>query len=69
MFAVNDSRSYSCLAFRAKMRSDIAHSSNTDAESWHKQNKLMYEIADVLRRNIVQGKKLQDNDGEPLYRK
>lgn len=51
------------------MRSDIVHSSNRDAESLHKQNKLICDIADVLRRNIVQGKKLQDNDGEPLYRK
>ena len=57
---------YSCLAFRTKIRSDIAHGSNTDPES---QNKLIREIADVLRRNIVQGRKLQDNNGEPLYRK
>ena len=33
------------------------------------QNNLIREIADVLRRNIVQGRKLQDNDGKPLYRK
>lgn len=51
------------------MRSDIAHSSNTEPESWHKQNKLIHEIADILRRNIVQGRKLQVNDGESLYRK
>lgn len=57
---------YSCLAFRTKIRSDIAHGSNTDPES---QNKLIREIADVLRRNVVQGTKLQDNNGEPLYRK
>ena len=69
MFPGNDFPSYSRLAFRTKMRSDIAHSSNTDPESWHKQNELIREIADILRRNIVQGRKLQDNNGEPLYRK
>ncbi|KAF8810145.1 hypothetical protein BYT27DRAFT_6504095 [Phlegmacium glaucopus] len=55
-------------AFRTKIRSDISHSSKTDLESQHKQNQLIHEIADVLRRNIVQGTKLQDDNGEPLYR-
>jgi hypothetical protein len=66
---VTTSRPYSRLAFRTKIRSDIAHSSNTDPELRHKQNELIREIAHVLRRNIVQGRKSQDNNGEPLYRK
>ena len=51
------------------MRSDITNSPKTDPESQHKQNQLIHEIADVLRRNIVQGTKLQDDNGESLYRK
>lgn len=51
------------------MRSDITDSPKTDPELQHKQNQLIHEIADVLRRNIVQGTKLQDDNGESLYRK
>jgi ethanolamine utilization cobalamin adenosyltransferase len=57
------------LAFRTKIRSDIARSSKTDPESQHQQNQLIHEIADVLRRNIVQGTKVQEDGGRPLYRK
>lgn len=68
-FSLNDfSPLFVLLAFRAKIRSDIAHSSKA-SESQHKQNQLIHEIADVLRRNIVQGKKLREDNGEPLYRK
>jgi len=55
-------------AFRAKIRSDITNSSETDPESQHKRNQLIHDIADVLRRNVVQGTKLQeDSNGRPLY--
>jgi hypothetical protein len=67
-FLATTSHPYLRSAFHMKIRLDIANS-NTDSDLLQKQNKLIHEMADVLRRNIVQGRKSQDNNGEPLYRK
>ncbi|KAF9476325.1 hypothetical protein BDN70DRAFT_178493 [Pholiota conissans] len=57
-------------AFRAKIRTDISQGV-TDAESIQKQSQFAREIADVLRRNVVQGTRVQspeESEGDGVYR-
>jgi hypothetical protein len=59
-----------CIAFRSKIRNDI--SQGTDAESIQKQTQFAREIADVLRKNVVQGTRVQapeESGGDGVYRK
>ncbi|KAF8188370.1 RF-1 domain-containing protein [Pholiota molesta] len=56
-------------AFRSKIRNDI--SQGTDAESIQKQTQFAREIADVLRKNVVQGTRVQapeESGGDGVYR-
>ncbi|KIM49452.1 hypothetical protein M413DRAFT_59344 [Hebeloma cylindrosporum] len=57
-------------AFRSKMRSDISQSPTTDPETYQKQAQFIREVADVLRKNIVQGTRIpsENNAGDEVYR-
>ncbi|KAG5354215.1 hypothetical protein C0989_003728 [Termitomyces sp. Mn162] len=53
-------------AFRLKMRNDaIAARGIIDPETYEQQNQLGREIADVLRKNIVQGVRVRNEEGTP----
>ncbi|KAF8162909.1 RF-1 domain-containing protein [Crassisporium funariophilum] len=54
-------------AFRTKIRHDIAKDATTDPVAYQKRNEFMREIADVLRRNVVQGARVQGPE-QDLYR-
>lgn len=54
-----------CKAFRQKIRKDaLQQYSVTDEEAFKKNLKLGREIADFLKRNIVQAERLQMQPGE-----
>jgi hypothetical protein len=52
------------------MRSDISQSPTTDPEAYQKQAQFIREVADVLRKNIVQGTRVhpEGNEGAEVYR-
>ena len=56
-----------CLsAFRLKMKNDaMAARAIIDPETYEQQNQLGMEIADVLKKNIVQGVKVHNAEGAP----
>lgn len=52
-------------AFQAKVRNEILPSASTaDEKTWEEKIKLTREISDVLRRNIVQARKIDDASEE-----
>ncbi|KAG6821081.1 hypothetical protein H0H93_007240 [Arthromyces matolae] len=60
-------------AFRLKMRNDaVAARSIVDPETYEQQTKLGREVADIVRRNVVQGVRVSKTDdlqaGEDTYR-
>ena len=60
---------FAFTAFRSKIRSDIAQQNVQDTESFQKQIQFIHEVADVLRKNIVQGEKLNSPDARgDVYR-
>jgi hypothetical protein len=53
------------------MRSDISQFPTTEQEAYRKQAQFIREVADVLRKNIVQGTRIQDpenGEGDGVYR-
>lgn len=61
-----------CLAFRAKIRHDIAQNNTADPEAYQKHNQFIRDVAQVLRKNVVQGVHIPgkaQEDGASLYRK
>ncbi|KAF8968368.1 RF-1 domain-containing protein [Flammula alnicola] len=58
-------------AFRTKIRSDISQDTATDPEAYQKQTQFIREVADVLRRNVVQGTRVkapEESGGDGVYR-
>ncbi|KAH9484039.1 Mitochondrial zinc maintenance protein 1, mitochondrial [Psilocybe cubensis] len=58
-------------AFRLKIRNDISQNSATDPEAYQKHNQFIKDVAQVLRKNVVQGvhiKEPGEHDGGSLYR-
>lgn len=54
-----------CLAFRLKMREDALQArSKTDPDVYQDSIKLGHDVADVLRRNVVQARKVQGSQSE-----
>jgi hypothetical protein len=52
-------------AFRAKMKHDSTqYAQNSDPVAYESSIKLTREVADVLRKNVVQAEKVQDNQGQ-----
>lgn len=52
-------------AFRLKMREDALKArSKSDPDSYQESIKLGHDVADVLRRNVVQGQKVQEAQSE-----
>ena len=62
-----------CLAFRDKMRHDtLAGRSQTDTKLYEQNVTLAREVADVLRKNIVQAQKIAEPstvDGQETWSK
>ncbi|PPR00051.1 hypothetical protein CVT24_009007 [Panaeolus cyanescens] len=56
-------------AFKSKIRSDITQNLPSNPEAVQERITFVREVADVLRKNIVQGTKVTENEaGEGLYR-
>ncbi|PPQ68930.1 hypothetical protein CVT25_009024 [Psilocybe cyanescens] len=58
-------------AFRAKIRHDIAQNNTADPEAYQKHNQFIRDVAQVLRKNVVQGVHIPgkaQEDGASLYR-
>ncbi|KAF9533469.1 RF-1 domain-containing protein [Crepidotus variabilis] len=56
-------------AFRMKVRTDISQQDASSPELFVKQTQFIREVADVLRKNIVQGERLGESSPEnPVYR-
>ncbi|KAG6845181.1 hypothetical protein H0H87_012738 [Tephrocybe sp. NHM501043] len=54
-------------AFRLRMRNDaVAARGIVDPETYEQQNKLGLEIADVLRKNVVQGVRVPNANNTPV---
>ncbi|KAF9566255.1 hypothetical protein CPC08DRAFT_814834 [Agrocybe pediades] len=51
-------------AFRTKIRTDIAQEPPADAEGYKQRIQFIHEVADVLRRNVVQGIKVPTSSPE-----
>ncbi|KAF5331059.1 hypothetical protein D9619_006019 [Psilocybe cf. subviscida] len=57
-------------AFRHKIRGDITKQDFTNPETFQKQTQLIREVADVLRRNVVQGTRVREPEevgGDGVY--
>ena len=70
-FVVGSSSSHFATAFRAKLRSDISKRKVTNDKSLQQQTQFVQDVANVLRRNVVQGilvKTPEESGGDGLYR-
>lgn len=58
-------------AFRAKIRSDMSKGKVKTDESLQKQTQFVQDVANVLRKNVVQGilvKSPEESGGDGIYR-
>lgn len=63
--------SYLSTAFRAKIRSDMSKGKVKTDESLQKQTQFVQDVANVLRKNVVQGilvKSPEESGGDGIYR-
>ncbi len=68
---VGSSPSHFATAFRAKIRSDVSKRKVTNDESLQQQTQFVQDVANVLRRNVVQGilvKSSEESGGDGQYR-